>query len=467
MLLKKLRDKADGLVSELEAIQVQIADGVDAPEGKTWEEELSAKSVELDGVLKQIKGAQALAESKRVVESIRADSEPDAKGKTLADPPEAKRDAAQPTDRESDQREIRRGFAEYCQGKTIADRMREALAPKSKSGKFGKEASDGVVLPDTIAAAIMGGRWAKAMGYTDRMAREYAGKVGTSGTAAYAGNLVPSQDLQAMLLQLAPEPTSILGMATVVPCPYGTLTWPRLQQTDSNEYGGVSISWISEGASKTESDPTFQQITITTHELAAYTEVSHTLLRRSILDLEQILSTLYRDALQSAMETAFLSGTGTGQPTGVVNEAGIRTVNRAGAGAVAYADLVNLKHALQPYHRANAKFMLHDGVEGALELLTDTQNRPLFNSDVSNGPYTRLVGYPYIVTERQPTLGSDGDVIFGDWRQYIVPMEQEVVVKRSSHYKFQSNLESFTVHAVVGGRLAIPRAMAILSAGTS
>ena len=59
-------------------------------------------------------------------------------------------------------------------------------------------------------------------------------------------------------------------------------------------------------------------------------------------------------------------------------------------------------------------------------------------------------------------LGSRGDVVFGDWSHYIVAMEEEVVVQRSEHYKFKNNVTAFRLSVVVGGKVAEPRAFAIL-----
>ena len=120
-----------------------------------------------------------------------------------------------------------------------------------------------------------------------------------------------------------------------------------------------------------------------------------------------------------------------------------------------------------PHHRGSARFFVHDDVELTLELATDTQNRPLFTASTADGPRDRLVGYPYNVTLRQPALGEDGDVIYGDFAEYAIASEEEIVVKRSEHYKFRENLVAFVVYVVMGGRLWQPRAMCILESETS
>jgi len=278
-------------------------------------------------------------------------------------------------------------------------------------------------------------------------------------------SLIP-EDYRAQLLQLAPEPTHIMQMATIVPAPTGTVTWPRLVQTDSSEYGGVSVSWISEGAEKPETEPTFEQETIDAHEVAAYTEITHRLLARSVLSLENILTRLFRGAVQHALDTAFIGGSGTGQPLGIINTTGIHLVNRTVANAIRYDDFVNLEHALRVNHRAGGHFVMADAILQAIKLRRDSDNRPLWVPSVAGGPPNTIIGYGYTPTHRL-TAYSDGDVVFGDWSQYIIAMEQDVVVKRSDHYKFRHNRAAFTVYAVVGGKCVQPRAFSILNDTTS
>ena len=132
-----------------------------------------------------------------------------------------------------------------------------------------------------------------------------------------------------------------------------------------------------------------------------------------------------------------------------------------------YRDLVGLKHAVKPNHRGTAIFSLEDTVEQDLEYKVDNQNRPLFRASMANGPYDRLIGYPYVVSTNLPAVGTQGDIIYGDFGQYMLVVEEEVTVARSEHYQFRKNVIAFKIFAVVGGRLLQPRAMSILEGAES
>jgi len=273
--------------------------------------------------------------------------------------------------------------------------------------------------------------------------------------------LIPP-DYRAQVLEVPAEAVHVLPRATIVPSATGTIQWPRLVQSDANEYGAVAVGWTDEGATKQQSEAKFDQVTIQTHEVSAWTQLSHRLLKRSAIDLGGYLGRLFRAAILNAIDAALINGTGVGQPAGIIGTAGIRQVARAAAGAVSYDDLVDLKYAVKPYHRASGIFLAEDQVLQGLEKAKDTQGRPLFTASTMNGIYDRLVGKTYIGSTRLPALGITGDVIFFDPKEYIVAMEEDVVVRRSDDYDFPKNVATFAFYAVVGGQLVQPRTAAIL-----
>ena len=442
--LAGLQEQGTALLADIEALQGKALEAKSDEDKVVAQEAVKAKEAEWEALkgkmeaakirakriallnevadLRTVVPAGSLAEGKKMVPV----------GRNVEDPVQGHTDA----------------FIKYVQGKNLSDRELELTRPKSDSFEKG---ADGVVLPRHMTRAILGKNYCQAL---DRI----EGKVlnSTSDSA-----LVP-QEYVPQLLQLPGEPATILDWVTMVPCKTGTLTIPRLTQTDANAYGGVAFTWITEGASKPETEPTFSQETIDTYELAGYTEVTHRMLSRSAFDIQSLLTTLYSDAMRNELARVIISGSGVGQPNGVVGFAGVRTVARAVANQVAYADLRNLKHLLLSYHRSGARWATDDTVEAYLEGLVDTTNRPLFNASVATGLVDRLLGYPYLVQERTPNIGASGDVVFGNWRYYWFVVEQEIVIKRSDHYKFQTNTAAFVAYCVVGGEPIQPRAFAYL-----
>lgn len=346
-------------------------------------------------------------------------------------------------------------FARYCsKGRAGLSPLEiERVKPSVDSAFKSEDAQMGIRMPRRLVSKILGPVFSKA--------------VPMLSTANADGGYTFQSEFRAMLLQLASEGPTLMPRVTTIPTRSGTVLIPRLNSSDANEFGGVAVGWTAEGGQKPETQPTFEQVSITAAELSAYTEVSHRLLSRSALDLETILAALFRGSIYDAVENAMVNGSGVAQPLGVVNTAGIHVVGRQQAGQVNWQDLVKLKYALKPYHRRNAFFVVNDDVARDLELKVDSQNRPLFTASTANGIYDRLVGFPWVTNTRLPALGMEGDIIFMDPVQYYLVMEEDVVVKRSDDFKFRNNLAAFAVFIAVGGQDVQPRTVSVLSGPNS
>lgn len=453
--LKKLQGKATDLIEKMKAAQKLMKDKEEAKDEdgvKAGKAQYDTYVKEFDEVKKELEEAkehQSRIEIQKEIEALAGKSE---EGKPAV-PSKATLEAKDKAKEENEKSGI---FLDFVRGKALSGEARKALEPKSAILSAG-EGAGSVVIPERMIMGMMGKSWCRAMGKA----------IPFLSTGATQGAPLIPEDFRPTLLMLPTEVPTVMDKVTIVPAPTGEVTWPALVQTQANTFGGVSFQWLGEGAEKPETEPVFEQLAIPTHELAGYTEVSERALSRSAIQLETFLTTLFRDAMRFVLDTVILTGTGTGQPTGIVNTAGILLQPRAVANQVSDVDLVKLKHQILPVHRAGAEWAIHDEVEEALELETDTQDRPLFRASTADGAFDRLVGFPFTVGTNLPTLGQQGDVIFGNFKHYIMAMEEEITLARSSEFKFRNNLIAFKIFSVVGGRLVEPLGMTILDDATS
>jgi len=324
-------------------------------------------------------------------------------------------------------------------------------------GALGKALEgSGVLLPARMSRRILG-----ALGKTNPL---------DSGGGQGRGEqyLVPTDYWPQVSLNPA-DPHTLLSAVTVVPTESGTIDVPRGVQTDAAPLSGIAVSWGSEGGTKPETQPAFEQERIVAHPIHAHTQVTNRLLARSTPDLEALLERLFARALRLAVANAIINGTGTGQPVGIVNQSGVRTVPRAAPGSVAWSDIVDVKHALAvPHLAAGARYVITDAVEEFFERGVGADGEPAFLGvrRLGNG---RLNGLPYHVASQGPALGATGDVICGYWPEYWLCVEPQLAVRvaRSEHVEFVKNVTVLAVFAGVGGRAVDTRAFCILSQPTS
>jgi HK97 family phage major capsid protein len=265
--------------------------------------------------------------------------------------------------------------------------------------------------------------------------------VGASG-----GFLVPVEQ-QEQLLQVPGPELVVRPRATIVPIRRRQIQWPVLDQTNTTSgrpawYGGVLAKWTEEAAQKDETEPVFRQIDLVAHKLVLYTEASDELLEDSAISLEALLGSLYQGAGSWYEEDAFVSGTGAGQPLGVINAGATFVQARAAAGAIGLVDIINM---LEHFQGSNPIWMItRSALPSLMQLNGPAGNASyVFMPNARDGMPGYLFGYPVFWSEHCPLIGSRGDIILADWKMYLVADRKALTIDASKHYRFRYDLTSW------------------------
>ena len=128
----------------------------------------------------------------------------------------------------------------------------------------------------------------------------------------------------------------------------------------------------------------------------------------------------------------FTTGTGSGQPRGVVTDASSGVVAAAGnTTAITYANLVALEHSLDPGYRRGAEFMFHDSTLKAIKQLLDTTGRPLWVPGVAVREPDTILGHRYVVNQDMAVMAANArSILFGDFSRFFVRDVQDVQIMR-------------------------------------
>jgi HK97 family phage major capsid protein len=258
------------------------------------------------------------------------------------------------------------------------------------------------------------------------------------------GFMIPPQ-LRQTIMRVAPQDALVRPRATVIPAgtpPDAGVTVPALDQTGANPgnmYGGMSVSWIGEGEDKPEGDAKLREITLTPHEVAGTVTVTDKMLR-NWQAAATFIEDLMRGAVTAAEDYAFLRGTGTAQPLGVVNAGATKFINRALANHVGYADLVNMVGRL--LMRGTGQQPVWSIPQAALvdiATMTDPEGHYIWKPDARDGFAGTLLGFPVRWNNRAPLLGTKGDIILADWSYYLIKDGSGPFVAASEHVLFRQN----------------------------
>ena len=260
----------------------------------------------------------------------------------------------------------------------------------------------------------------------------------TSG-ATTGGNLVATDLLDQDFIEfLRNRSVMIAAGVSVMTGLQGNVAIPRRSGVSSTYYLSTQSTQI------TQSESTFDQVTMTPKNLAALSKYSRQTLLQATPGIEQLVRNDLVDGINVAMDLGILNGTGSsGQPTGIMQTSGIGSVAiGTNGGAITMETLVNLETELTidnvPVDRSSINYITNAKVMGALKKLraggsTTTDGPFLVNDNLvaigRGGTPSVINGYPVYVTNQVPsnlTKGSSSGVcsavLIGDFSQATVGM---------------------------------------------
>jgi HK97 family phage major capsid protein len=235
--------------------------------------------------------------------------------------------------------------------------------------------------------------FARAQQYTRAM---------TIGTDSAGGYLVPLTLDPSILLQNTGTSNTRLTDAFTVK----TIATDAWVGTTS---AGVTAEWAAEAAEVADASPTLAQVTIPVHRGDAFVPFSFEA-QGDIRGLEAELAPLLADAKERLEATAFITGTGTGQPTGLITAAvaagGSTIVASTTADTYVVGDVYKVKTALPARYRANAAWLANEDIyDLTRQFATGTGPQSAFWADFGDGTPARLLGKPvYETSEMDGTV---------------------------------------------------------------
>lgn len=162
------------------------------------------------------------------------------------------------------------------------------------------------------------------------------------------------------------------------------------------------------------------------------------LLQDSSIDVEALVRTRLATRLARITNAHFTTGTGTGQPQGVVPAVSVGKTGLTGqTTSVIFDDLVDLQHSVDPAYRelGNESFMMNDQTLRQIRKIRDGQNRPIFvpgyEVGVPGGVPDTLLGNRVIVNQDMANMAANArSILFGDFSFYTIRDVMEVTMFR-------------------------------------
>jgi HK97 family phage major capsid protein len=245
-------------------------------------------------------------------------------------------------------------------------------------------------------------------------------------TVAAAGGNAVATDMLGLIETLRNSMVIMQAGATLLPGLEGDVAIPR-RSADSTAY------WRSEGGLATQSDPTYEQITMEPHRLTAFTRFSRQFLRQSSFAVENEVRDVLNYAQANELEQTAFDGAGSSnQPEGIFNNSSVNNADHGSNGTlINWNNVVNMEGMIATDNalRGSLAYVTNASMGAYLKTLTKTAYQGGFvweNFTPLAGGAGMVNGYPaYIsnVLSNALTKGTGtglSPIIFGNWKELIL-----------------------------------------------
>lgn len=235
------------------------------------------------------------------------------------------------------------------------------------------------------------------------------------GTATAGGHTVPDEMMATIdiaLLQFGGirERASIISTSTGADLP-----WPTTNDTSNK---GVLLT---ENTQAGEQDVAFGQVILQAFNFTSRVVwISLQLIQDSATNMNSLLGSMLGERLARIQNEKYTIGTGTNEPKGLVTTAVSSGITLTTADSPTYAELIDIKHSIDPAYRGNSSWMFHDTVLKNLKKLIDGDSRPLWKASVSEGSPETIDNDPFTINQDMPTGASAKSIVYGDISKFKI-----------------------------------------------
>jgi len=196
------------------------------------------------------------------------------------------------------------------------------------------------------------------------------------------------------------------------------------------------------------------------------------LMQDSAFDIDGHVRGVMATRLGRVENTYLTTGTGSGQPNGIVTAAAnssvvldLSDIATAANFANVVAKLIDLEHSVDPGYRSQpgAGFMFHDAMLKLFKKTIDANGRPIFRGGTEvPGSVDTIDGYPFTINQQMAngSTAADKAVLFGAMQEYVVRLVRPVVMFRLEELYRGSDQTGFVAFERLDGNIVYNTATA-------
>jgi HK97 family phage major capsid protein/HK97 family phage prohead protease len=251
----------------------------------------------------------------------------------------------------------------------------------------------------------------------------------TVGTTSAGGHLVATELMAGRFINTLDAVPQVVALgATMLTGLTGNVAIPRMTS-------GTAPAWLSaEGGTYTETQPAFDQVTLTPKDVAAMTDLSRRLLQQSTPAADELVRSDLAKRIAAAIDLAAINGTGSsGQPLGILGTAGIGSVAGGTNGAApSWTNVTKLiqEVAVDNALSGNLGFLTNAAAAATLLRTEKATGTGLFVWEAGRmAAEGTVAGYRAAISNNVPSNLTKGTasgvcsaIVFGNWADLLIGM---------------------------------------------
>lgn len=297
----------------------------------------------------------------------------------------------------------------------------ETAVSRTVKGLPGAEGNDGTPEQKAYAELYKG----YLLGRVDetevkRFIAEPANRKALSVNSDPDGGYLVTPTMSATIIKKVFESTPLRGLASVE-----TISSDSLEIIDDHDE--PTAGWVGETQSRADTNtPTIAKKSIPVHEIYASPKATQKILDDAGINIEAWLAGKVSDLFARKEATAFVSGTGVGQPRGILTyTAGttwgstVEQISSADSADITADGLVSTFYALKEDYAMNAAWLMNRLSVKQVRLLKEaTTNAYMWQPSLQAGQPDSLLGAAIYQASDMPVPAADSlSVAFGDWKR--------------------------------------------------
>lgn len=225
----------------------------------------------------------------------------------------------------------------------------------------------------------------------------------------------------------------------------------------------ATAGWKGEGAAYQTGDLSISPVVLGAYKLTHKVEVTEELLEDAAYDVDGAIAESVGTAFGLAEDAAFLTGTGSGQPTGIFAKTADKTT--ANGTAITKDELIELVYTLPRQYRGGACWFMNDATALYIAKLkvdvVTSGSTPYWWTDAVGGEPPKLLGYPVYTSSAIATIALGAKTVcFGNPQYYVIGERGPIVAKR---LQLSEYADTFAFRQRVDGKPLDTGAFAVLA----